>query len=71
MGLRKFVPTIWDLGVCVLRVCCGVDDDDEDGDADDHDEVHATIPVYVDVLYIYYILCSITPYIYRGLLICL
>ena len=50
MGLHKFVPLIWDLGVCVLRVCSGLDDDHGDAD-DDHDE--GIVPLHYLVYYVY------------------
>ena len=53
MGLRKFVPLIWDFGVCVLRVCSGIDDDHGDAD-DDHDE--GIVPLYYLVYYVYMLL---------------
>ena len=53
MGLHKFVPSIWDFGVCVLRVCCGLDDDHGDAD-DDHDE--GIVPLYYLVYYVYMLL---------------
>ena len=53
VGLHKFVPSIWDFGVCVLRVCCGLDDDHGDAD-DDHDE--GIVPLYYLVYYVYMLL---------------
>ena len=50
MGLHKFVASIWDFGVCVLRVCSGLDDDHGDAD-DDHDE--GIVPLHYLVYYVY------------------
>ena len=49
MGLRKLGPSIWDLGVCVLRVCSGLDDDHGDAN-DDHDE--GIVPLRYLVYYV-------------------